>query len=558
MTSAAEGIDFEPIDTEQDTSESPSVLVSVDGLEKYFYEQDTLIDRLFGVDPVAIRAVDGLTFDVYEGETLGLVGESGCGKSTTGETLLGLQAATDGTVTFDGVDVFEDIANIETTDAVAPTPVKVLAAVLSLLGVFLASLGGYLVLFETSVSMQAFGGYWVVAGILLLASGVWIWKLRLRGWRIGLGVLLLSVLVLGIQVPLTGVFEASWGVLLFIFLAGYLLSRRVAFVDPPHIRRRAQIVFQDPFSSLDPRMTVADIVRQPLDVHEVGTEDERRRRVEELIERVGLSTEHLDRYPNEFSGGQRQRIGIARAIALDPDFLVLDEPTSALDVSIQAQILNLLEDLKDEFGLTYLIISHDLSVIRHVCDRVAVMYLGELVEVGPADAVFSDPQHPYTSALLESVPRPDVDERDREVSSLRGDVPSPRNPPSGCRFRTRCPQVIPPSALGLEQAQYRAVMDVRERIAREELSVGEHERGDTREETIEEVVDRVLETELPEEHERLVHDAVKLAIDGDFEEANVMLRDRYESVCERISPVLQGGVHEVSCHLHWPPEGGDR
>ncbi|WP_435319330.1 ABC transporter ATP-binding protein [Haloarchaeobius sp. TZWSO28] len=295
-------------------------LLRVTDLEKYYYENDTLIDSLLGNEAQSVKAVDGVSFEVQEGETLGLVGESGCGKSTTSETVLRLREATGGSVEFDGENVFE----------------------------------------MDKTELKAF-------------------------------------------------------------------------------RRNAQIVFQDPFSSLDPRMTIGEIVTESLRIHGIADREERQARAAELLERVGLSASQVDRYPHEFSGGQRQRIGIARAIALDPEFIVLDEPVSALDVSVQAQVLNLLGDLQDEFGLTYLFVAHDLSVVRHISDRVAVMYLGEIVETGPVDEIFENPQHPYTQALLESVPRPSVEEYGRRGDVLEGDVPSPRNPPSGCRFHTRCP-----------------------------------------------------------------------------------------------------------------------
>jgi peptide/nickel transport system ATP-binding protein len=294
-------------------------LLSVEGLTKHYREHDSLAARLLGREPETVRAVDGVSFEIERGETLGLVGESGCGKSTTGETLLGLREPTDGAAYFDGEDVFE------------------------------------------------------------------------------------------------------------------MSDERL--VD---FRQRAGIVFQDPFSSLNPRMTARDIVTEPLRIHGVGDREQRRERAAELLDRVGLSAGQLDRYPHEFSGGQRQRLGVARALALEPDFVVCDEPVSALDVSVQAQILNLLGDLQAELDLTFLFIAHDLSVVRHISDRVAVMYLGEIVETGPVEAIFEDPQHPYTEALLESVPRADVSEHGRRVDALPGDVPSPRDPPSGCRFHTRC------------------------------------------------------------------------------------------------------------------------
>ncbi|MXV62245.1 ATP-binding cassette domain-containing protein [Natronorubrum sp. JWXQ-INN-674] len=418
-------------------------LVQVEDLQKYFWENDSILDRLFGDDPVPVRAVDGVSFDIHEGETLGLVGESGCGKSTTGETLLRLQEPTDGHVTFDGHEVYD--------------------------------LGG---------------------------------------------------------------------------------DELTAF------RREAQVVFQDPFSSLDPRMTIGETIRQPLEVHDIGTDDERRERVRDLVERVGLSPDQLDRYPHEFSGGQRQRIGIARALALEPEFIVLDEPTSALDVSVQAQVLNLLDDLQDEFNLTYLLISHDLSVIRHVCDRVAVMYLGEIVEIGLVDELFENPDHPYTQALLESVPRASTDERDRDRETLAGDVPSPRDPPSGCRFRTRCPMVIPPEDLELEQETYRELMSLRERIERRDISlesVGDDGQFDADDGSVPDedvpafiaaVKERLLDVPLPPRHDAIVEEALAELAAENWEAAAERLRTEYESVCERESPDLGEQAHPVACHLH--------
>ncbi|KAB1198455.1 MULTISPECIES: ABC transporter ATP-binding protein [Haloferax] len=422
-------------------------LLEVRDLQKYYFERDTFIDTLLGRERQSVKAVDGISFEIEPGETLGLVGESGCGKSTTGETLLRLREATGGSVRFDGQDVFE----------------------------------------MDSEELKAF-------------------------------------------------------------------------------RKDVQIVFQDPFSSLDPRMTIGDIIVEPLKIHDIPEDpgdqskrEWRRTKAGELLKRVGLSATQLDRYPHEFSGGQRQRIGIARALALEPDFIVLDEPVSALDVSVQAQVLNLLGDLQEEFGLTYLFIAHDLSVVRHICDRVAVMYLGNIVEFGPTDELFESPKHPYTKALLESVPRPSTSEHGRRVDALSGDVPSPRNPPSGCRFRTRCPQVIPPSDLDIDQETYRAVMDLRDALVVGDVNpdhiwdAADPERVDE-EAFIDEARSRHVDAELRGEVAGVVDTALGYLAEGDDARAEETLRNRFESPCETRRPGVGDATHPAACHLY---EGSD-
>jgi oligopeptide transport system ATP-binding protein len=302
-------------------SENQKALVRLENLTKHFpITRGIVIQRQVG----AIQAVDKISFDIRKGETLGLVGESGCGKSTAGRTILQLYRPTSGKVYFKDQD--------------------------------LTTLQGE----------------------------------QLR-----------------------------------------------------HIRRDMQIIFQDPYASLNPRMTVGNIIAEPLEVHRIGSARERKERVRELLRLVGLNPYFINRYPHEFSGGQRQRIGVARALALQPEFIVCDEPISALDVSIQAQVVNLLEELQEKFGLTYLFIAHDLSMVRHISDRTAVMYLGKIVELADRDEIYNNPLHPYTQALLSAVPIPDpIKERKRERIILTGDVPSPANPPSACRFHTRCPLAV--------------------------------------------------------------------------------------------------------------------
>jgi peptide/nickel transport system ATP-binding protein len=297
---------------------SNPILLDVKNLKKYFPIQKGLFKQVVG----HVRAVDGVSFFIRQGETLGLVGESGCGKTTTGRVILRALEATEGEVFYQRDGKMVDLTKV---------PHKELKA----------------------------------------------------------------------------------------------------------LRREMQIIFQDPFSSLDPRMTVMEIIAEPLMIHGVMKGDDLKARVRDLLECVGLRVQHMNRYPYAFSGGQRQRIGVARALALNPKFIVCDEPVSALDVSIQAQVLNLLHDLQKMFGLTYLFISHDLSVVEHISDRVAVMYLGSIVELAPSEQVYAQPYHPYTEALLSAVPSSDPDRQIKRIL-LPGDVPNPANPPSGCKFHPRC------------------------------------------------------------------------------------------------------------------------
>ena len=326
-------------------------------------------------------------------------------------------------------------------------------------------------------------------------------------------------------------------------------------------RQNVQMVFQDPDSSLNTRMTVGEIIMEPLNVHNWKTPQKRRERVRELLDIVGLAEEHYYRYPFQFSGGQKQRVGIARALALEPDFLVLDEPVSALDVSVQAKILNLLDDLQEEFGLTYLLIAHDLSVVEHICDRVAVMYLGNIMEIGPVDAIFDEPANPYTNSLLSAIPEPDPDAKKNRIT-LRGTPPSPRDPPSGCVFSTRCPYKIRPDAYeDLDDDVWEGIEVFRE-VLRERgdvtKSVRERLRGllgmETAGTDVEEVVvDTFDQLDVPSDVQQYVDEAVEHVERDDLTSAQEVLRDEFGSVCEHEEPeqLPVGDTGRVSrCHRH--------
>jgi peptide/nickel transport system ATP-binding protein len=303
-------------------------------------------------------------------------------------------------------------------------------------------------------------------------------------------------------------------------------------------RRDAQLVFQDPQSSLNPRRKIGSIIADPLEA--AGwDDDDRRERVLTLLEDVGLERDFYNRYPHEFSGGQRQRINLARALSINPDLVVADEPVSGLDMSVQAQILNLMDDLQTEYGLTYLFITHDLSVIQHIADRVAVMYVGDFVETGPTDRLFTEPHHPYTRALLDSVPHPDPDARTVDAR-LRGDVPSPSDPPSGCKFHTRCPEIIPPDGFSTEA--YQKFMTFREAVADQAVDPD----GD---------VTGRFDEPLPSEARSAVRTALERARAGDWEAAVEPLRE-FTSVCETKVPPpdpVDDPDHRSACHL--PADG---
>jgi len=415
-------------------SGSTDPLVAVDGLRTYYEESGLLPSP-------PVKAVDGVSFEVRRGETLGLVGESGCGKTTLGRTLVRLERATGGTVSFDGTDITE-------------------------------------------------------------LSGA-----ELRAWR-----------------------------------------------------QRVSIVFQNPHSSLNERLTVGEIVREPLDIHDWKTDSERGDRVRSLLDRVGLRREHYYRYPHQFSGGQRQRVAIARALAAEPEFVVLDEPVSALDVSVQAKILNLLADLQDDLGLTYLFIAHDLSVVRHISDRVAVMYLGNVAEIGPTERVFESPQHPYTHALLSAIPGDDG-EGSNERITLRGTPPSPVDPPAGCPFADRCPMKIRPSGWAdVDPEAWDAIAAFGEVIHGRETGFEARVRGVKRRlnlaverETASAVADRVLEeNDAPAGVAEELSTIADLFDAGGRDAAADRFDEAFGSVCDDADPDPTDHAvdHQSRCHRH--------
>ncbi|EMA51391.1 dipeptide/oligopeptide/nickel ABC transporter ATP-binding protein [Halococcus morrhuae DSM 1307] len=421
---------------------SDDTLLSVHDLTKHYPITEGLLAREVG----RVRAVDGISFDIRRGETLGLVGESGCGKSTAARSLLRLEPPTDGEIRFDG-----EIVGNQTDD------------------------------------------------------------------------------------------------------------------ERKRFRRRTGIIFQDPTSSFDPRLSIGESVAEPLALHGLRDHDRRRSLVETMLAEVGLSADDYDRYPHELSGGQKQRVALARALVSNPELLVADEPVSALDVSVEAEILALIERLQTTFGLSILLISHDMSVVRDVCDRVAVMYLGEIVERGPTEAVFADPQHPYTRALLASMTTPDPTRRG-ERAELSGTVPDPADPPPGCRFHTRCPAVIQPPDYDFDQQVWRGILDLRialrnrtldtERLRTRLVTEGDAEHAD-------EISGAELRTAIRAAHdipdelhdanaEQVLSAALAEIVAGELATAEERLNESFATICCREQPALEEteAGHRAACHLH--------
>jgi peptide/nickel transport system ATP-binding protein len=419
---------------------SDSPLLAVENLHKHYPVTEGLLRREVG----RVRAVDGVSLAVERGETVALVGESGCGKTTAVRTALGIEEPTGGTVRFEGADI-----------------------------------------------------------------------------------------------------------------AGFDREERARF------RRRTALVFQDAAASFDPRMSVGASVAEPLAVNGMADRGRRRHIARNALRRVGLEDADLDRFPHEFSGGQQRRLALARALVCNPDLLVADEPTAGLDVSVQAGVLSLLSDLQAELDLAVVLVSHDMAVVREVADRVAVMYLGEIVERGPTEAVFGDPHHPYTRALLAAIPRPDPDRAGR-VRGLEGDVPSSADPPAGCRFHTRCPEVIQPEGFDLDRGAWRSVLGLRDRLARGDTRAVESVRAslaDRRDVAPADDSERAVEAALREEFdlpERLADPDAEAALSaaltelaaGEHEAARERLADAFPTPCVAENPELAGEEHPVACHLH--------
>jgi peptide/nickel transport system ATP-binding protein len=422
------------------TSSKKEAILKVEALKKHFTQNSGILDRVIS-DPQVVKAVDGVDLEIQQGETLAVVGESGCGKTTLAQTIIGLHEPTDGRVLFEGSQI-----------------------------------------------------------------------------------------------------------------SGLSDRKRQPY------RRNMQMIFQDPLASLNPRQTVEEILKTPMQVHDIGESDgERTEIAKSQLETVGLSPEHLNRHPQHFSGGQQQRIAIARALTVEPDVIIADEPVSSLDASVQAQILKLLERLQKELDLAILFIAHDLSVVKYISDRVAVMYLGQVVEIGPTTKLFEHPQHPYTKSLLSAVPRIGSNSREERII-LEGTPPSPRDPPSGCRFHTRCPAIIPPNDWPGTQNQFRTGFGFKTRIesggidvdaVRTRLDAANEPSSDAavKEWILERHFDGVLSS-YPSEPRAAIERALTLYIESDYEAATDTLQSMFPTPCREKIPQSTDveDSHHVSCH----------
>ncbi|MGZ0747490.1 oligopeptide/dipeptide ABC transporter ATP-binding protein [Haloparvum sp. AD34] len=516
--------------TDAGPDDANDVVLEAQGLKKHFDQSDGLVDKLLGAGG-DVKAVDGVDLQVKDGETLAVVGESGCGKSTLGETLLNLQTATEGTVRYRGEDItgltgrkmrpyrkdlqmiFQDpLASLnprQTVGEIITAPMEVHDFPVSDPDV------------RTTADVT-------VADDVTDPVSVTVADDVDRAVRAEGGVSVVDVTVRSAE-------EAD-GLTVDLGFDDDVLSATVTEEGDGYEIRVA-----------------VDASENELRVH----------RAEQLLELVGLKPGHMDRYPGQFSGGQQQRVGIARALAVEPELIVADEPVSALDVSVQAQIINLLEELQEDLGLSLLFITHDLSVVRHIADRVAVMYLGEIVEIANTQELFEDPQHPYTKSLLSAVPRIDPETRtDRTI--LSGTVPSPIDPPSGCRFHTRCPAVIPPEDWGGDQAAFRDVFAFRNRILDDAIDpeaaaqrIGSESEDAVADHLIERSLDRDLE-ELPSDAADVVREAALALAGGDVEDAADVVGDAFTSPCEEQRPSRTHRETEgwASCHRLDPDAPG--